>query len=309
MDQVLDVVAGPDRVLGDLGLRGASDMGTKLKNLSSLKETYAGRFAETKTYEDLKGYLAGAYKELAPEPGRPLGEKLGADVAKAPGLVSGALYGKTPAELDRMGLGAQLVTGFEGALHTIKLLAFPAGVEVGKDVAAGLKVGINSGHGEVKDAGAGLGTGAVEGAREATDSHSPSRLFKRIGMDVGDGFVLGLEGSRRGIEAMANDVFAIDSRDPSTWPALKGQEWTGRLGGAGGFEIAPPGLDAGALAGAGGAGGVGGVTVNIGDIVIEGHAGEGGAELGQAVTNELRTLLPSALIDVFEQVSISAGCT
>ena len=65
--------------------------------------------------------------------------------------------------------------------------------KTGADIGTGIADGIRGTHPDVKAAGHEAGKAALEGAREATDSHSPSRKMAELGRGMTDGFALGIE--------------------------------------------------------------------------------------------------------------------
>ena len=65
--------------------------------------------------------------------------------------------------------------------------------KTGADIGTGIAEGIRGTHPDVKAAGHEAGKAALEGAREATDSHSPSRKMAELGRGMTDGFALGIE--------------------------------------------------------------------------------------------------------------------
>ena len=67
--------------------------------------------------------------------------------------------------------------------------------QAGRDVGQGFVNGINAMKSKASEAGKNLGTAALNSARKALDSHSPSRQFVAIGEDVGAGFEIGLKNS------------------------------------------------------------------------------------------------------------------
>jgi hypothetical protein len=65
--------------------------------------------------------------------------------------------------------------------------------KTGADIGTGIADGIRGTHPDVKAAGHEAGKAALEGAREATDSHSPSRKMAELGRGMTDGFALGID--------------------------------------------------------------------------------------------------------------------
>ena len=73
-----------------------------------------------------------------------------------------------------------------------------------------MSVSINAMKSKASEAGKNLGTAALNSARKALDSHSPSRQFVAIGEDVGAGFEIGLKNSiptaKKSTENMVQEV-------------------------------------------------------------------------------------------------------
>lgn len=94
-------------------------------------------------------------------------------------------------------------------------------IEAGANVISGFVEGITSKIGAVVDAGSSLGRKALDAAKKALDSHSPSREFKKLGSFSGEGYIIGLEsynskvadaGKNMGnnaIESMSNAISGI----------------------------------------------------------------------------------------------------
>lgn len=70
-----------------------------------------------------------------------------------------------------------------------------AGRDLAFAIVDGMTGGLLSKVGEVASAAANLARRAIGGAKDELDSHSPSREFIKIGEDVGDGLVIGVENS------------------------------------------------------------------------------------------------------------------
>ncbi|RUR27707.1 phage tail tape measure protein [Vreelandella nanhaiensis] len=83
-------------------------------------------------------------------------------------------------------------------------------VDVGKDISRGLGDGIESATGWARGAINRLTGGAEDEARERLDTHSPSRVFRSIGVDVAKGLANGIEGDSDGplkqVRILANNL-------------------------------------------------------------------------------------------------------
>jgi hypothetical protein len=61
---------------------------------------------------------------------------------------------------------------------------------------------------------------AEEAARKAADAHSPSRLMAKLGEDIGDGLVRGIEDSTDDVRRAMADLIAIPNETPVTLRAV-----------------------------------------------------------------------------------------
>jgi hypothetical protein len=107
--------------------------------------------------------------------------------------------------------GPKEVYRFEGG----KLVArdiVEGGVQTGQDIAAGIGKGIDAGIPAVRAAGARAGQAAVDGARgpAGADAHSPSRKTERLGGDMDEGAIRGMERDASGVAAAAAKALAPD---------------------------------------------------------------------------------------------------
>lgn len=66
---------------------------------------------------------------------------------------------------------------------------------LGEDIAEGVIQGLENKEDAVTEAGASISTAAEDGAREASQTNSPSKVFAEIGVDLGEGMALGIEQS------------------------------------------------------------------------------------------------------------------
>ncbi|MFF4900416.1 hypothetical protein [Streptomyces sp. NPDC001068] len=105
-----------------------------------------------------------------------------------------------------------------GSLSTLRSLLAGIGSlldNVGADVVQGMVDGIRTNAGLVAAAAADMADGATGAARNALETHSPSKVFARIGTDVGRGFIDGLTGTAAKIKAttdkLAKDIISAFS--------------------------------------------------------------------------------------------------
>jgi hypothetical protein len=73
--------------------------------------------------------------------------------------------------------------------------AAASGYTSGADQAAGMAAGLDGGKGILEQAGRDAVTNVENGARDKAQSQSPSKLFAKLGNDLGDGIALGLDQS------------------------------------------------------------------------------------------------------------------
>lgn len=136
--------------------------------------------AISKFRKDADDALAGAADEIAEE-----GERIGK------GLID---------------QGVQAMTDPDAIRRTRE-----AGEKAGETLADGMALGIRNGQIPVQAASRGLVTTADGAARRAAESSSPSKLFARLGKDLGAGLVQGIEGSgedvRKALQTSFNDWF------------------------------------------------------------------------------------------------------
>ncbi|MDI9829681.1 phage tail tape measure protein [Streptomyces sp. KAU_LT] len=102
-----------------------------------------------------------------------------------------------------------------GAVSTLRSLLAGVGQlldGVGANVVQGMVEGIRAGAGQVADAASDMADTAAVAARDTLEIHSPSKVFAKIGRDVGRGFVEGLTGTAAQIKSTTEKlVKAIQS--------------------------------------------------------------------------------------------------
>lgn len=98
----------------------------------------------------------------------------------------------------------------EAALAMLERINLVKTYETGKSILEGLKKGLADGTGAVFGAGWNLGVAALNGLKESTDTHSPSRAAMAIGEYFAQGLGLGIEdgedGIIRSIKDLASDI-------------------------------------------------------------------------------------------------------
>ncbi|MFJ4627200.1 hypothetical protein [Streptomyces sp. NPDC088847] len=145
--------------------------------------------------------------EAGPEVVIPLTKpKRAMDLAARSGLL-GILGIQQTQALAAVGSGsAAAVTG--GANDLRKALTGIASLldGIGADVVAGMVAGIRDNTHLVVAAAADMAASVETAARDTLDTHSPSKVFKNIGVDVGRGLVVGLNGTVAQVKAAAQRV-------------------------------------------------------------------------------------------------------
>ena len=82
----------------------------------------------------------------------------------------------------------------------------PDAQRAGRDIGQGIITGSDSKIQEAWNSGYRLGSASISGARAGADSHSPSKAARKIGVSIGDGFVLGMEDSESPVERAAKTL-------------------------------------------------------------------------------------------------------
>jgi len=140
-------------------------------------------------------------------------QRLGVSVAQ--GIISG--MGSMVNNV--MGAAGNLASSAISAIHKhIKNPPFPSreGIKLGYSLAYGFTTGIVAGHKGAADASMRLGQRSIDAAKEILDIHSPSGVFKGLGINVAKGFVNGIIGSLNAVKAagvtMAKDTIDMVTR-------------------------------------------------------------------------------------------------
>lgn len=113
-----------------------------------------------------------------------------------------------------IGLAGQVISGLTGG--AVAQAAEKAGNFIGDGFVAGIKAKNQAAY----NAGVSLGNSAIEGARNATDENSPSRVFMQIGEYCGQGLAIGFNNSTANVRA-ASVKLAEESLNASA-ETLKG---------------------------------------------------------------------------------------
>ena len=103
--------------------------------------------------------------------------------------------------------------------------------KAGKDITEGLKNGIEDNIDDVKKAGAAAGKAAVDGAREETDTHSPSRVMFKLGQYLVDGLSLGITDKKdEAVDSMTKMVSQAINATQDTIENQNGDDLTLKVG-------------------------------------------------------------------------------
>ncbi|MFB7364158.1 hypothetical protein [Streptomyces hydrogenans] len=128
-----------------------------------------------------------------------------------------ALVGEEGPELVRMKGGEQVFDHLTSRKMARSMADFP-GLQLGRQVGAGLSVGMLESTGGVTAAARQMASGVEAGVRAELEIHSPSQKMQDLMRDVRDGVVRGLTGSRDQIRATARSLA------DAIWEAFAGKK-------------------------------------------------------------------------------------
>jgi hypothetical protein len=281
-DEMLSLIAGPDKMLGDLGIQAGDTLNAKLKNVKNLPEMFFEKFADSPGFETFKGKLDEIFAAL--DPNGPKGAKLFAALErvfmKLVDIVAKFDFTKAAATLERVVVLLEKAAKIMDVADDVASFISPVrlGLKVkgmiedrfGDSVGDGLKGGIESGSDKVAGASEKLANTAADAATKTLDIHSPSGVFEDIGEMTGAGFLRGMERSQRAVEAALGGAFAVPS---------------GRA-----------------------ASGLGGrVEISFGDLTVQITGTGEPAKDGAAAADALMGRLRGQLVELFEQVAVEQG--
>lgn len=110
-----------------------------------------------------------------------------------------------------------VMSGVVGAINSYYSSFYSAGTYVGQ----GFVNGISSRVSLATNAGYALGRAALEAAKRALDSHSPSKEFIYLGQNVGEGMAIGINNgivpAAQAASDMANEVLAVAGKGIDAW--------------------------------------------------------------------------------------------
>lgn len=112
--------------------------------------------------------------------------------------VSGIRSGSGSARSAASGVASSAVSGASGYYWSF--------YSIGSDMGQGLVNGLNSMYGEVSAAAARLARVAADAARRASDEHSPSKVWAKIGAYMTEGMVIGLLSLKKDVASAGSDI-------------------------------------------------------------------------------------------------------
>ena len=244
--------------LGIASLAADKTLGATLERLSALPANLFKELAETPGIQRLQKVLDNFITVMSGDQGKELMKEIGEVIADASEFLLGFLSSKDG--LRSMGevlkgfiwVVRDIGAGFRTMYMEVKAVADGLGKVIsliklvnpqivygnqlqaahellgGKDgpqaLLDGLNKGLAAGKGEVQKAGADTVAAVDEGARVKAESHSPSQLFARLGMDLASGMAAGInagrEGPRSAARAMITDAVLGSSKETPASIAL-----------------------------------------------------------------------------------------
>lgn len=319
--QLFSLIAGKDNVLGDLALKAGQDFESKLKNLTTIKEQFFQKFAESPGFEIVKSKMDDIFEAIGPnsENGLRIYKELEDTVVTVAKEVAKIDFGSIADQLTGSILPA--IKDLSGDIKSI--------VEGVTTFASGIGVAVRMLHGdsEAFDAvGRGAAAYAKEGASAIDDFLGLSRGLKNLedgvlglfgkgsvksGLEAGTGFAdVMSEEARDGISSMKEE-WGIHS--PSRVAEDIGEKIRAgfEIGVTGGDDVLPdafrvPASD-GPRAAAPWTAGSPRIELTIETIQVRAGADQEPRAVGQEIAESLRTLLPPALADALEQLNASGG--
>ncbi len=338
-EDLLSVIAGPDKILGDLGIQAGKTLQARLLHLRHIPEEIFQKLAKTQAFDRLSAAIGGALEKLDPD--GPFGKKVFGGIERMfdkfatlveqidfDALADTITDDVIPAIEKLFGWMAKMVTATERIIHGFHVMSEIPGLITGeggkKTAAVATKAVFGKSREELDKEGVfsrfadGVTSGLKHVAGMVTGQHY------NAGKQAGAGMEKGLKDSVPGVGAAAGDVAAAAPK--AARKELKVQspsvvfEDIGAMTAAGFVEglrgsrdDVSDAMDAAfklpmiprTRPSAGGGGG-GGTTISIGhiDVHVGGHATEAdGAAAARGFAQELRP----ALIDLLEQVQLGEG--
>lgn len=299
--QVFRIIAGADKQLGDKAVTMGETMSAKLDKLKALPERLFQEFMNSTAFDTLKEKIDHVLERFDPKSpdGQviikgigDIGEALlhvldGVDIESVMKTVLKTIEA-IPAAINAVGAAFHAISdnwkylkwlnpsGAVAGMVRDKLFDAmtsepkKSGQKTGYDITTGMAEGIGEGVPAVTKAATNMAKTPADITRRVNEVHSPSKVFERIGLHLGEGLADGIAAS--GMAAMMEDAITV--------PALR--------------------LPAGGR-------GVGGISVSL-TVNVESKAGGHGAkETGQAIADDIGPSVVSALIDLFERAAAADG--
>jgi hypothetical protein len=328
-NDLLRLIAGPDKQLGDLGLKAGDTLQAKLKNLETLPEQYFQRLAESPAFENLKAKLGDVFDAL--DPASPRGQKIFGSLERMFTTVVDEV-----AKIDFVSVADTLEHRVLPAIE--KLFGFAAKTaDVLGTIVTGAGSALGSAHAVTSMAGVTTKTAEDTSFMKRVLSHLPGvgslgksigyldKDTQKAGAAIAEGTADGMAGGMSMVSDAASSmgdaaVDALQSKleihSPSKVFFGLGEE-TG-AGFAGGVRksgsdvddameaaFPVPGLRPGASIGGGGGSSI---SVSLPSIQVNMHGGSGDArEDGEAAGEGLGGVFRRELLRVMEQLQIEGG--
>lgn len=308
--QVLRAIAEKDGVVGDKAVEMGKTMSAKLDKLQALPGRLYQEFMNASAFDVLKGKIDGILERFDPK--SPGGQEIvkgiadlatallhmtdGVNIKEVMGDVLGIMQAIPPV-VDMMITGlkvvAQIVEGISFSWKSVKgffkgedrgndgsgdydpLTGMPMGSdgeETGKNYTDGLTKGIASGSPALMSTATDMASKPMEITKSVNEINSPSKVFERLGLFMGQGLAGGLAKSQGGIDDVMRGAFAIPASSAA------GQAMVGG----------------------------GGIQVEI-NVTVDGRGVASGRELGQQIAETIRPIVASELADAVERLNGAGG--
>src|SRR5262245_40846871 len=222
-DDLMRLIAGPDNLLGDKGLRAAGTLEAKIKHLKDLPDQFFQKLAKTEAFDRLGKAIDKIMDKLDPD--SPTGKKISKFLEEVLGTFVSLIE-----SIDFDDLAKRLVDDFLPVIKSIIGLIRPVAHEIAETV-SGLRelkdliVGEAPKHEALfavdskawsgfrgkmqfagEEGGDGLGEGAETGTRKRLKIHSPSKVFEELGEMTAAGFERGFSNATAGVGASLTNI-------------------------------------------------------------------------------------------------------
>lgn len=258
-DDLLQLIAGPDKLLGDFAVRASETMSAKLTHLRDLPDQFFQKFADSPAYDVMRSRLGTLLEELDPESDKgkqifgalesvfttivdqieKIDFKAVADtivndvipvVVKLVGLIGPAVEGVAQVARGFGVMGdvvSQIGRGFgvmgDAAARVdrgLGAMADAVGLRgAGSDSSKTVAAGVGGSLGVVAAAGAGIGQALMDGLDAKIERHSPPRVFLRVGQDIPRAVALGIESEQASLDEAVSGMVSLPAPDATGAPA------------------------------------------------------------------------------------------